>query len=94
MMLGYLCFFKTLPDDSDVQSSLGTITPGLVAGESIGPNLIKYMMYAQNCLSCHGRTEGGATLKEFRVCLRDETKRSKANRFQDLVWAEAKGRES
>lgn len=35
-----------------------------------------------------------AQKEESRVCLRDETKRSKANRVQDLVWAEAKGRES
>ena len=64
-----------------------------VGREFIGPNLTRYMVCAQNCLSCHGCTEGGATLKGFRVCLRDETKRSKASRVQDLVWAEAKGRE-
>lgn len=67
--------------------------PSYHEGPCIRPNLTKYMVCAQNCVSCHGCTEGRATIKELTVFLRDGTKRSKASRVQDLVWVEVKGRE-
>lgn len=78
-MLGYHLYIQVTAMCSQVW------VPSHPEGPCIGPNLTKYLVCAQNCVSYHGHTEGGATLEELRVYLR-----SKTSKVQDLDGIEVK----